>query len=397
MFLPGSGHLAGAFVFGKRARLWFNILALSGISIREVGNKKSLREFVFLPEALPHPPPWVPPIYSDDLGLFDPKRNLAFRYCTVRLLLACRNGRPVGRVVGIINHRANSFRNENIARFGFLEAGDDPEITEALLSEIEGWAKSQGADALVGPMGFSDQDPQGMLVEGFDTPPLIATNYNSPEMPRILEGMGYTKKVDYACFRVDIPDEMPESHRRIAERVKRDFRLLEFKRKRDLRPFIRPVLSLMNETYASLHGFAPLDPEEMDQLARRYMSFLEPDLIKGVEKDGQVVGFFIAMPDISPGIKRARGRLFPFGFLHILKELRSSKDLVLLLVGIRKDMQARGIDALMAISLYESARRRGMKRAFFHQELEDNRLVLAETLRVGAVPYKRARIYQKSL
>ena len=368
---------------------------MPGTSIREVGDRKSLREFVFLPDKLPHPPCWVPPLYSDDMALFDPEKNLAFRYCGVRLLLAYRNGKPVGRVAGIINRRANSFRNENCARFGFLETGDDPEITGALLSGLESWARANGADSLIGPMGFTDQDPQGMLVEGYDTAPLIATNYNSPEMPRIIESLGYTGKVDYLCYRVDIPEEMPESHRRIAERVGRGFRLLEFKKKKDLNPFIRPFLSLMNDTYGHLHGFAPLDPDEMDQLAARYMSFLEPDLIKGVEKDGQVVGFFIAMPDISPGIKRAKGRLFPFGFVHILRELKRSRDLVLLLVGIRQDARGRGLDALMAIALYESARRRGMKRAFFHQELEDNRMVMAETLRVGAVPYKRARIYQK--
>lgn len=358
---------------------------------------KSLREFVFLPEKLPHRAQWVPPIYSDDMALFDPKKNLALRYCDVRLILAYRDRRPVGRIAGIINRRANSFRNENHARFGFLESGDDPEITAALLSEIESWARANGADSLIGPMGFTDQDPQGMLVEGFETMPLIATNYNSPELPRIVEGLGYTGKVDYLCYRVDIPERMPESHRRIAGRVGQGFRLLEFRKKKELRPFIRPILSLMNETYAHLHGFAPLDPDEQDHLAARYMSFLEPDLIKGVEKDGQVVGFFIAMPDISPGIKRAKGRLFPFGFVHILKELRRSEDLVLLLVGIHKDMRGRGLDALMAMALYESARYRGMKRAFFHQELEDNRMVVAETLRVGAVPYKRARIYQKAL
>ncbi len=372
-------------------------MALSGISFQDVRDRKSLREFVMLPDKLPHPVQWVPPLYSDDMALFDPRKNLAFRYCDVRLLIAYRDGKPVGRVAGIINQRANSFRNENHARFGFLETGDDPEITGVLLSGLESWARAKGADSLIGPMGFTDQDPQGMLVEGYDTMPLIATNYNSPEMPRILETLGYRKKVDYACFRVEIPPEMPVAHRRIAERVSRDFILLEFRRKKELRPFIRPMLSLMNETYGHLHGFAPLDPEEMDQLAARYMSFLEPDLIKGVEKEGQLAGFFIAMPDISPGIKRAKGRLFPFGFIHILKELRSSKDLVLLLVGIREEMRGRGLDALMAIALYESARRRGMTRAFFHQELEDNRMVMAETLRIGAVPYKRARIYQKTL
>ncbi len=370
---------------------------MNKVSIREVRDEKSLREFVMLPDALPHPDQWVPPLYSDDMALFDPEKNLAFRYCDVRLLLAHRNGKPLGRIAGIINHRANSFRGENMARFGFLETGDDPEITAALLSEIEGWARNKGAEALVGPMGFTDQDPQGMLVEGYDAMPLIATNYNSPEMPRILESLGYFRKVDYMCYRVDIPAEMPASHRRISDRIRKDFNLLEFRKKKELRPFIRPMLSLMNETYGHLHGFAPLDPEEMDQLAARYMSFLEPDLIKGAEKEGEVVGFFVAMPDISPGIKKARGRLFPFGFLHILKALKNSKDLVLLLVGIRADMRGRGLDALMAMALYESARRRGMKRAFFHQELEDNRMVMAETLRVGAVPYKRARIYQKVL
>jgi len=370
---------------------------LPALSVRDVRDRGSLREFVFLPDRLPHPPQWVPPIYSDDMAFFDSEKNLAFRYCSVRLLLAYRNGKPAGRIAGIINHRANSFRNERYARFGFLEAGDDPDVVSALVSEIESWARAMGADSLIGPMGFTDQDPQGMLVEGFDTMPLIATNYNSPALPLILEGLGYSRKVDYICYRVDIPDRMPESHRRIAERVGRGFRLLEFRKKSELRPFIRPALSLMNETYSGLHGFAPLDPEEMDALAARYMSFLEPELIKGVEKDGRVVGFLIAMPDISPGIKRARGRLFPFGFLHILRELKRSSDLVLLLVGVHEDARGRGVDALMAMALYESARRRGMERAFFHQELEDNRLVTTETLRVGAVPYKRARIYQKPL
>lgn len=368
--------------------------------VRPVAGCGELRKFVFLPENLNRKHPnWLPPIYSDDLAFFDPAKNRAFSYCDTLTLLAWRGKEPVGRVLGIVNRRCNEFRSERVARFSHLECPDDAAVFGALMARVEEWARGLGMEKLVGPFGFTDQDPEGFIIEGFDELPTLACNANLPFVNRLLESAGFGKDVDYVVYMLPVPETMPSSYERIVERLTRrgEFRALEFTRRSELRHWVRPVLGLMNETYVNLYGYAPLDEREMDDLARRYIPLLDPRLVKVVLRGDALVGFVIGMANITAGLRRARGRLFPFGILHILAAMRRSKQLDLMLGGIRADCRGSGVDALLAMTMLRSAHAAGFRVIDTHSELESNTLIRAEMERFGGQVRKRFRVWGKRL
>lgn len=370
--------------------------------VREVAGRKDLKTFIYLPEKIHRGHAnWVPPIYADEWTYFNPKKNKAFSYCRTLLLLACRGREMVGRVMGIINTRYNEHRNEKLARFGYLESLEDQEIVHALLSRVEEWARSLGMTRIIGPYGFSDQDPEGFLVEGFEHRATIATYYNFEWLPKMVENEGYTKDIDYFVYKIDIPSELPEYFKRIYERASRrgSFEVVEFRKRKDIKPWVRPILSLMNECYSgsNIYGFAPLDEKEMDALAKRYLPILDPRFVKMAVKDGEPVGFIIGMPDMTEGIQKARGRLFPFGFLKILRAARKTKQLDLLLGAIKDKYRGLGIDVLMGYAMIRSAQEAGMEFMDTHHEMETNLRVRAEMERMGGKIYKKYRVYQKNL
>ncbi len=372
------------------------------VNLIEVKDRKQLKTFIYLPEKLHRGRPnWVPPIYMDEWAYFDPRKNKAFEYSDTILLLAEKDGQVVGRVMGIINRRYNEVRNEKTARFGFLESIKDQEVVHALLSRVEEWAREKGMTRIIGPYGFSDQDPEGFLIKGFEHRATIATYYNFEWMPEMVEKEGYTKDIDYFVYKIEIPKEIPELYRRVSERIlkKGNFQLLEFKKRKEIKPWVRPILSLMNETYveSNIYGYAPLDEHEMDALAKKYLPVLDPRFVKAVLKDGQVVAFIIGIPDLTAGIQKARGRLFPFGFIHILRASKKTKQLDLLLGAIKKEYRGQGLDALMGLAMISSAQQAGFEIIDTHHEMESNVRVRAEMERMGGQVYKIYRVYQKSL
>ncbi|MDI6845301.1 MAG: hypothetical protein QME28_04100 [Candidatus Saccharicenans sp.] len=372
------------------------------VKLIEVKTRSQLKAFIYLPEKLHRDHPnWVPPIYMDEWSYFDPKKNKAFSYSDAILLLAEKDGETVGRIMGIINRRYNEVRNEKTARFGYLESIKDQEVVHALLSRVEEWAREKGMTRIIGPYGFSDQDPEGFLIKGFENRATIATYYNFEWLPEMVEKEGYTKDIDYFVYKIEVPEEIPEIYRRVSERIlkKGNFQLLEFRRKKEIKPWVRPILSLMNETYteSNIYGYAPLDEKEMDDLAKKYMPILDPRFIKCVLKDGQVVAFIIGIPDMTEGIQKARGRLFPFGFIHILRAQKKTRQLDLLLGAIKKEYRGVGLDALMGMAMLAEARKAGFKVIDTHHEMESNVRVRAEMERLGGQIYKIYRVYQKSL
>ncbi len=358
--------------------------------------------FIYLPEKL-HAghANWVPPIYMDEKKYFDPAKNKAFGYSDTLLLLALKDGHCVGRAMGIINRRYNEHRNEKTARFGYLETTEDQEVVHALLSRVEGWAREKGMTRVVGPYGFSDQDPEGFLIEGFDHRATIATYYNFEWLPKLVENEGYTKDIDYFVYKIDVPKEMPEFYKKIYERAEKrgNFEVLEFKSKKEIKPWIRPVLSLMNETYMqnNIYGYAPLDEKEMDDLAKRYLPVLDPRFVKAVVKDGELVAFIIGMPDMGAGIQKAGGRLLPFGFIHILRAAKKTKQLDLLLGAVKDKYRGMGLDVMMGVKMIQSALEAGYELMDTHHEMETNVKVRGEMERMGGKVYKKFRVYQKTL
>jgi hypothetical protein len=372
------------------------------IDVREVKTGPELRAFIHLPGKIHREHcTWVPPIYMDEWKYFNPKKNKAFGYCRAILLMAYRGERLVGRAMGIINTRFNEHRKEQLARFGYLETIEDQEVVHALLGRVEEWARSLGMTRIVGPYGFSDQDPEGYLIEGFEHRATIATYHNFDWLPRLVENEGYTKDIDYYVYKLDVPQEFPEFFKKIFERAQKrgNFTVLEFRKRKELKPWIRPILALMNECYtgSNIYGFAPLEEKEMDDLAKRYMPILDPRFIKVVTKDGEPAAFIVGIPDMTAGIQKARGRLLPFGFIHILRAAKKTKQLDLLLGAVKEKYRGMGLDVLMGFNILTSAREAGFEYLDSHHEMESNVKVRAEMERMGGKVYKRFRVFQKNL
>jgi hypothetical protein len=372
------------------------------LDIREVKDRKDLRTFIHLPAVVHRDhPKWVPPIYMDEWSYFDAGKNKAFGYCDTLLLLAFSGSECVGRVMGIINSRYNQHRNEKTARFGFLETRKDPEIVHALLARIEAWAREAGMARVVGPYGFSDQDPEGFMIEGFENGATIATLYNYEWMPGLVEREGYVKDVDYFVYKLSIPKEMPEFYQRIYERARKkgNFEVIEFTNKKQFKPWIHPILGLMNECYMqnNIYGYAPLDEKEMDDLAKKYLPILNPRFVKAVTKDGEIAAFIIGMPDMTDGIRKAKGKLFPFGVLKILRAAKKTKQLDLLLGAVKEKYRGMGLDVMMGVKMIQSAQAAGFEFMDTHHEMETNLKVRAEMERMGGQVYKKYRVFQKAL
>jgi len=373
---------------------------MGDITIKEVLTRRDLRDFIYLPEKVhKNEPDWLPPIYMDERELYNKKKNKSYKYADALLLLAYRNNKPVGRIMGIINNRYNTINNEQHGRFCFMECYNDQEVFHALIMRIEEWARQNRMIRLVGPLGFSDKDPQGFQIEGFEYPLFITAANNSPYMVNLIENEGYEKKIDLVNYLIDMPKALPPIYERVMARVEKTegYKIIEFTVKKDLKPYIIPVLELMNETFNEIYGFVPLNDKEKSDFAARYLPILDPKFIKVAEKDGVLIGFAIGMPDVSPGIKACNGRLLPFGIFRVLRESKKSKKLLMMLGGVKKEYRGKGIDVLMGVKILQSGIRHNMEIIDSHLVLENNTKMRSEYERVGGKVVKKFRIYQKDL
>jgi len=371
------------------------------LKLREVKTKKDLKSFIHLPYLIhKNHKEWLPPLISDEWKVFDKKKNHSFEHADTILLLAEQNNKIVGRIMGIISHTYNKGHNEKNARFCFAECYDDAAVYDTLLHAVERWGKEHGMEKLIGPLGFSDKDPQGYLLEGYEEPmTVMVTNCSFPYMVKHTERNGYTKKLDLFQYTGAIPDKIPEFYEKVAQRVlKRGFTLLEFKKTKEVRPYIKPVFDLINQTYTDIYGFAPLQDIEAKEFSERFLPFLKVEYIKAVmDENEKMVAFVIAMPDISEGFKKAKGKLFPFGFIHILSSFKKATQLNLLLGCVNENIRNSGIDALLAVSLFKSAQKGNLKVLDSHLIMEENIKMRALMERLGHQVYKKYRIFEKSL
>ncbi len=373
-----------------------------GVTIKPVCTKQELRKFIHLPAKVHKGHKnWIPPLYSDEWEFFDSKKNKSFEYCDVIMLLAYREKKLAGRIMGIINHKYNELNHENNARFNYLETWDDREVIQTLIQHIEDWARIKGMDKLVGPLAFSDKDPQGFLIGGFNEPVAIAAHCNYEFMIGHLEALDFRKDIDLVVYKIRIPEKTPELYEKVAERARRNnpgIRLLEFSRRKDLKPWIRPIFTLINETFTEIYGFMPFTLKEMDDFANRYLLIMDPRLIKVVVNEhNESVAFVIGMPDISKGIKKSGGFLLPIGIILILISGRRTRQLNLLLGAVHPDYQNRGLDTIMGSAMLVSARKQKLEYIDSHLEMETNTKVRAEMEYMGGKVYKTYRVFGKSL
>ena len=254
------------------------------ILVKPVCTRQDLKLFIHLPAKIHRDHSnWIPPLYSDDWSFFNSKKNKSFEYSDVIMLLAYRGAKVVGRIMGIINHKYNELHGEKNARFNYLETWDDREVIEVLIRHVESWARIRGMEKVVGPLAFSDKDPQGYMIHGFNEPISIATHCNFEYLVTHLDSLGYKKDIDLVVYKIEIPGKTPDLYLKVAERAMRNnpgIKLLEFTRRRDLKPWIRPIFSLINETFTQIYGFMPFTLEEMDDFANRYLLFMDARYIK---------------------------------------------------------------------------------------------------------------------
>lgn len=368
------------------------------VEIREVATPKDLKRFIKYPYDLYRGHScWVPPLLLDERNFFNPRKNKSLRESETVLFLAFRHKKVCGRIMGIINRAYNEKTGLKKARFFKFDCINDPEISHMLLTAVEKWAYGKGMEQIIGPYGFSDKDPQGLLTGGFDRRAVIITPYNFPYYVELLENEGYRKEIDLVEYLLPVPEEVPGFYRMINERAVRNpgLKIVEFSKKCQFKPYIIPILELLNEAYAGIYGFIPLDHAEMKKLARDYMLILDPDFIKVVEENGQVVAFIVGIPDLGPALQKSGGRLFPFGFIGVLREMRRTDYLVLMLGGVKPALQGMGLDVMMGTKMLASARRRGIKMISGHLMLETNHKVRGEMEKMGGTVSKRYRVYFK--
>jgi GNAT superfamily N-acetyltransferase len=370
------------------------------ITIREVRTRKDLRRFINFPFALyKNNPYWIPPLLIDEWHTLDPKKNPAFEHCRVKYLLAAKDGRPAGRIAGIINDKYIEKWGQKFCRFGWFDFIDDLEISGALLGAVEVWARENGMIAVHGPLGFTDMDREGMLIEGFDELGTMATLYNYPYYPEHMEKLGYKKDIDWVEFEVKTPKEIPERVLRLQELVlKRSKLKIVDSKKKHLRPYGKKMFHLINETYADLYGFVALTNKQIDVYINQYFGFIHPDFVRFiVDDEDNLIAFGIAMPSLSRALQRSKGRLFPFGFIHLLHALKNPKYIDFLLVAVRPDYQARGITAILMNEMTKNALKNGVISAETNVELETNIQVQAIWKPYDARQHKRRRCYVKRL
>jgi hypothetical protein len=368
--------------------------------IKTTESSKTLRDFIRLPAKI-HAghKNWLPPLYADEKMFFSPSRNRAFAYCETVMAVAYVDNEPRGRIMGIIHENYNKQHNETSARFGFFDCFDEPVVAKALLDFIKEWATNRGMHNLTGPYGFSDRDPQGFLIEGFDDSPLIDTNGNLPYMPEFLEMDGFSKFVDCLTYRFDINLALPDVYNRTSQRVENSHRyeLLEFTSKKALLPYIVPVLRLTNETYSHLYGFYPLSEAEMHDLYKRYSTVLNPDYVKIILFNSEIAAFVVGVPNMAEGFRKAGGRLFPLGWYHILRSLKTATQLNLMLGAVSRHQQGLGLEVWMGLKMLESARKAGIETIETHLILETNTRMRAVFDRLNVPVVKRFRVYRISL
>ena len=374
------------------------------IEIREVRTKKERRLFVDFPNQFYKDNPYyVPSFYGDDLADWDPAKNPAFSYCEARAFLAYRDGKPVGRIGAILSHRANDKWGTRRMRFSQVDFIDDPAVSAALFGTVEAWAREKGCDEVHGPLGFSDLDREGMLVEGFDRRSMFITYYNHPYYNTHLEALGYAKDVDWIEHLLPISDENDPHYqrlKRISEAVlrKTGYHKVEVRRRSEYKPYIRKAFELVNIAYADLYGVVELDETQIERYADKFIPLISPDLCcLVVDDEDELMGFGVGAPSMADAMRKCGGKLFPTGWIDLLKALRSNDTVDCFLIAVRPELQRKGVNAVILEHQMIGCIRRGITQAETGPQLELNTKVHNQWKMFGLEPHKRRRCYIKQL
>ena len=381
---------------------------MSSVQIKRVETKKDLKAFIECHYDLYEGNQYdAPNLYSDELNTLSKDKNAAFDFCEAEYFLALKEGKVVGRVAAIINNKANEKWEKKDVRFGWIDFIDDIEVSKALLKAVEDYGREKGMTSVVGPLGFTDMDPEGMLTWGFDQLGTMATIYNYDYYPKHMEKLGgWEKDNDYVEYRLDVPETAPEKYTKIAEMVEKRYNLHARKlTKKEIFEggYGKKLFDLINVTYSHLYGFSELSERQIDQYVKMYFPLADLDLITVVEdgnKDNQLVGLAITIPSLTRALQKChRGRLFPFGWWHLLRAIKFHKTEVvdLLLIGVLPEYRSKGANSLVFADLIPRYVKYGFKWGETHVEMETNESVQSQWGPLDPIMHKKRRCYRKSI
>ena len=346
---------------------------------------------------------YVPSMPMDDLSTFSKEKNAAFEFSDAEFYLAYKDGEVVGRVAAIINHKANEAWKVKQVRFGWIDFIDDMEVSAALLDAVIEFGRKAGMTQIVGPLGFTDFDPEGMLVDGYDRLGTMALIYNHPYYPEHMKKHGYYKETGWLEYRITIPETVSERHKQIAEAVMERYGLtIKKKTRRQIKKerYGQKLFKLINETYCVLYGYSLLSEKQIDQYVGLYLSLIDTEMLTFVENaEGELIAAGISIPSLSEALQKCNGEIFPFGWWHLLKAmfLKKPDTLDLLLIGVRPDYQNKGINSIMILDLVNRYNRLGFRYAETNAMLETNAKIHAMFEPFEKEVHKRRWVFGKDI
>ncbi len=374
------------------------------ITIKKVRDKALLKKFVYFNiELYKGCEQYVPPLIYDEFATLNREKNPAFDHCEAEYFLAYKNGEIVGRIAAIINHKGNEIWKQKYARFSFVDFIDDAEVVDKLFGTAESWARHKGMTHIHGPMGFTDLDHEGLLIEGYDRISTMLTSYSYPYYKTHIERMGYVKDQDWNEYLIPIPKEVPERFARVGKVVLKRFGLIvkHFEDKKEVGRYARDVFVLLNKAYKDLYGYVELSDKQIDYYVNMYIPMLRLEFFTVIlrQEDHKLVGFGIGLPSLAEALQKAKGKFLPAGWFHLYRALKSNNNKVLdlLLIGVDPEYQGKGVNALVFNEFIPAANRLGFEVAESNPELALNNRVQSMWDDMNAEQHKKRRAYIKEL
>jgi GNAT superfamily N-acetyltransferase len=371
------------------------------ITVKEANNKELLKEYVTFPFSLYKDHPyWVPPLIQDELESFDKSKNPAFENAEATFYLAYKNNKIVGRIAAIINWDEVNHQQKKKVRFGWWDVIDDIEVTRALLEKVKELGQKNNLEYIEGPMGFSNLDKVGVLTEGYDEIGSMITWYNHPYYKVHLEQLGFVKEKEYLENKFPFANVKPEAFEKIVPLIKKRYQLreLNFTKTKDIMPHVDKMFDLFNKSYASLSSFVAITDIQKEYFKKKYISFINPEYIKFImDKNDEMVAFSIVMPSFSRALQKAKGKIFPFGFYHLLKAKKESKEVLFYLIGVAPEYQSKGVTAIIFEEYYKTFKEKGILECIRTPELEDNIAIHQLWKHFDPVTFRRRRTYRKEI
>ncbi len=346
------------------------------IELKPVNTKKDLKRFIaFQNQLYKGNKFWCPQMRMDEMNTLSRDKNPAFDFCEAEYWLAYRGKEIVGRIAGIINNKANERWNEKLVRFGWIDFIDDQEVSKTLLDKVKEWGRSKGMSGIHGPLGFSDMDNEGMLIKGFEEMATLASIYNYPYYVEHMEKLGFEKAADWVQYEFEIPPTIPEKVDRLSLLVQEKYKLrvLKAKKAKELLPYAPKMFHTLNEAFSELYGYTALTQKQVDMYIKAYFGFVRPEFISFViDEHDDVVGFGVSLPSLTKALQKCNGKLFPFGFLYLLRAMKKNDAIDMYLNGVRPDYHSKGVNALYYNEMHRAYIKYGIRKAVTNPQLEDN-------------------------